>query len=241
MLTTLAGTGVALGIVATAYFAPHLLRFVHARRLGRMCRASRSMVLTYDDGPGRGVTPRVLDALARHDAKATFFLLGRPVQEHPELVELVDRIAGEEHEIGSHGFAHVSAWRAMPWRVVADINRGMKCLAAWLRPGAPFRPPFGRVTAATWWASRRHGARLAFWTIDTLDSGSQPRAVADIVGELCSKGGGVVLMHDYDGSEERTRTVLTLTEQLIAAAREKGLRIRRLCDLTPSTKDRRFE
>src|SRR5438477_10449264 len=88
-----------LGLAGTAYFLPHLQRYTNARALQRQATRTRSLVLTYDDGPGAVSTPKLLSLLRARQAFATFFLVGRQAEAHPALVEQL-RAAG--HEIGCH-------------------------------------------------------------------------------------------------------------------------------------------
>ena len=74
------------------------------------------VVLTFDDGPWPPTTPRVLATLARECVRATFFLIGKPASEHPELVR---RIAAEGHTVGHHTWLHRSLMRIKP----ADTTR----------------------------------------------------------------------------------------------------------------------
>src|SRR3954447_24902368 len=69
------------------------------------------VVLTFDDGPWPPTTPRVLAALAKECVRATFFLIGKPASEHPELVR---RIAAEGHTIGHHTWLHRSLMQIKP-------------------------------------------------------------------------------------------------------------------------------
>jgi peptidoglycan-N-acetylglucosamine deacetylase len=75
--------------------------------------------LTFDDDPHPDSTPRVLDVLQRHGARATFFLVGRAARRHPELVE---RIVAGGHAIGHHTLDHVSL-PGLDWRAIRE--RGM--------------------------------------------------------------------------------------------------------------------
>ena len=85
------GTGVVVGPVAS--------RYVSQRLLARKCSDRRTLVLTYDDGPGAGATPRLLDVVATHGARVSFFALGSRAEEAPEVL---DRAVREGHEIGTH-------------------------------------------------------------------------------------------------------------------------------------------
>ena len=94
---TLAAAGAALGAAAFMPRSPAL-----GRTLARGPRDAPRIALTFDDGPGPS-TAQMLDALAREDARATFFVLGRQVERHPELVR---RMAEEGHQVASHGYDH---------------------------------------------------------------------------------------------------------------------------------------
>src|ERR1700722_16359989 len=80
------------------------------------------VVLTFDDGPWPPTTPKVLAALAAECVRATFFLIGKPASEHPDLVR---RIAAEGHTIGPHTWSHRSLMRIKPGDAVEEINRGI--------------------------------------------------------------------------------------------------------------------
>jgi peptidoglycan-N-acetylglucosamine deacetylase len=218
--------GVSAG--ACAWFAPHVVRFRQQRDLRRRCVRTRSLVLSYDDGPGAELTPRILELLAARRARATFFLLGCRVAKNPDLV---DRIADGGHEIGCHSQQHLNAWTTWPWTAVADIEDGYRTLSKWILGDALFRPAYGKISAATWLALRRRGAAIGWWTIDSGDTLAGDGAPEDVVSRVLRDGGGVVLLHDFDRSPSRASFVLRTTELLLRAAEREGLAVRRLGDV----------
>src|SRR6202165_1485890 len=80
------------------------------------------VVLTFDDGPWPPTTPKVLAALASECVRATFFLIGKPASEHPDLVR---RIAADGHTIGHHTWLHRSLMRIPPSETTEEIDRGI--------------------------------------------------------------------------------------------------------------------
>lgn len=96
------------------------------------------VVLTFDDGPWPPTTPKVLAALAHECVHATFFLIGKPASEHPELVR---RIAAEGHTIGTHTWTHFSLAQIKPDDAVDQIDHGISAVHAALQ-GAPLAPFF---------------------------------------------------------------------------------------------------
>jgi peptidoglycan/xylan/chitin deacetylase (PgdA/CDA1 family) len=194
------------------------------QQLPRLLRARPRLCLTYDDGPGPGTTPALLELLKAHGVHATFFLLGCRAEAAPVVADAV-RDAG--HEVACHSWGHLHAWKAPPWRVARDIERGFVSLEPWLSPSGLFRPPYGKMTPMTWLQVRRRGARLAWWTLDSGDTHPVLPPIDEVTARAA--GGGVVLMHDFDreGADRDARRafVLTLTEQLILKARREGLEI----------------
>ena len=137
---------------ALAFFAPDpwvFLQFVLPSAQGfgpaatSFATQRREVWLTIDDGPDPGTTPRVLELLKAHGARATFFVVGARVEDHPELAR---RIAAEGHTVGNHTQSHPAGdfWLASPGRIASEIDR---CTAALLRAHVPFeryfRPPVG--------------------------------------------------------------------------------------------------
>ena len=111
------------------------------------------VVLTFDDGPWPPTTTRVLAALAKECVRATFFLIGKPASEHPELVR---RIAAQGHTTGHHTWSHRSLMRIKPAETTEEINHGISAVEMALRgvatttPSTPFfRFPGFETTPAT--------------------------------------------------------------------------------------------
>jgi peptidoglycan/xylan/chitin deacetylase (PgdA/CDA1 family) len=111
------------------------------------------VVLTFDDGPWPPTTPRVLTALADQCVRATFFLIGKPASEHPDLVR---RIAAEGHTIGTHTWLHRSLKQINPNETTEEIERAIAAVemalhgVATTTPSTPFfRFPGFESTPAT--------------------------------------------------------------------------------------------
>jgi len=101
----------------------------------------RRLTLTFDNGPEPQVTPAVLDCLARHNAKATFFVMGRKAIT-PEGSVLVRRANAEGHWIGNHTFSHSAPLgRLDPAAALADFEQAEQALAWLQQPRKLFRPP----------------------------------------------------------------------------------------------------
>jgi peptidoglycan/xylan/chitin deacetylase (PgdA/CDA1 family) len=155
-----------------------------------------TVALTFDDGPHTENTPRLLDILDRHDARATFFLQGASAERLPELVlDIVRR----GHQVGNHGYSHLSARKAPCETYVADVNRCDQVLRSILGIGIgkDFRPPYGHVS----WRSARQlaslGYRFVFWSFDPHESEvNTAEAVFANVESGSIESGAITLFHD---------------------------------------------
>lgn len=208
---------------------PHVLKLWQIAALRRLCRRSRIIVLTYDDGPGKILTPAILTVLARHKIHANFFMIGHKAQAFP--AQVMD-ITAKGHGVGSHSFRHIHAWKNNPFKVMRDIQAGFQ-VCQQIASSDWFRPPFGKITLATLlhiWIARH---KIAWWTVDSTDTWPSPLPIEKIVERVKNQGGGVVLMHDNDRTDaSRHDYVINLTLGLIQLARDEGYHFYTLQDLS---------
>lgn len=181
--------------------------------------------LTFDDGPEPVYTPRILDALARHGIRATFFCLGRQVDMHPELTR---RMQAEGHLVANHSWSHPDLTTVPPAEVREEIGRTQKVLAA-TTGTAPkwFRPPFGAVSQAVREAAVAHQLAIALWTVDSRDwtGHDRPGIVRTVVDRL-QHPWEVVLLHTGAHAPHTAEAV----DFLIAEARQLGYDLVTLAD-----------
>jgi peptidoglycan/xylan/chitin deacetylase (PgdA/CDA1 family)/GT2 family glycosyltransferase len=186
----------------------------------------RTLVLTFDDGPDPRWTPAILDVLARHDARATFFVIGANVNEHPGLVR---RMVAEGHEVGVHTFTHVDLTAQPRWRRDLELTLTRQAVAA-VTGHTPtlMRPPYSSTPAAVTAADHaalRDAAAAGFLVVlaDHDPRDWRPTDPAAIVRAAtpASDRGGVVLLHD--GGGDRGRTVVAL-DTLLTRLGKRGYR-----------------
>jgi peptidoglycan-N-acetylglucosamine deacetylase len=221
----------ALGVVW--FLVPYFYRKQKVVELFDTCARRRAIVLTYDDGPGEELTPRLLDLLKKLDLHATFYALGRNIEKHPELLQ---RTIAEGHDVGSHTFNHSNAWKTDPISAARDLVRGVDVMKTYGGDAFSFRPPYGKLTIFGLLHGYIRGLKYGWWTVDSRDSWDR-RPVEDVLAEIRRNNGGVILMHDYDrydkspASPTHVDYVLSLTEAIANLAKQQGFRIVALSSL----------
>ena len=164
--------------------------------------ADHEVVLTFDDGPWPATTSRVLAALAQECVHATFFLIGRSASEHPDLVR---RIAGAGHSVGTHTWSHPSLKRIKPEAAIEQIDRGISAVEMALHgkpttvPATPFfRFPGFESTPATLDLLQSRGIVVFgadLWASDW--NRMTPRQELQVItSRLDAAGKGIILFHD---------------------------------------------
>jgi peptidoglycan-N-acetylglucosamine deacetylase len=197
----------------------------------------RVVALTFDDGPTRGVTDRVLDVLERERVPATFFVVGSSARREPALLRRM--LAGGD-EIENHSDTHPHLNALLPPALDEQIARTDDAVfAATGRHTAYLRPPFGARNAAVIEAARARGMRVVLWSA-MLDETS-PHAAADaLVRRLLEHpgDGAIVVLHDGDqgrASAGGRAYEAALTPRVIAELRARGYRFATLDGLLRGT------
>lgn len=161
-------------------------------------RRGGGVALTFDDGPHPHNTPRILEGLARHNAKATFFLLGSEVTKYPGLVR---EIFAEGHQVANHGYSHNRPSEIGTRAYLAEVVRTQHLLEDLTQSELrrDFRPPYGELTPAAFAALVVRGFRLVYWSIDSNDSIVKDTSalVSRVVSERVQCGDIVLFHEDY--------------------------------------------
>jgi len=170
------------------------------------------IAMTFDDGPSATLTPKLLDLLAAHHIKVTFFVIGENVAEHPEIVA---RAAREGHEIGNHSWSHPNFAKMSQESVRSQLQRTDDAIknATGKRPTL-MRPPYGSLTEREkHWIHDEFGYHIILWEVDPYDWKRPGPAVVRnrILKE--TRAGSIVLSHDiHPGTIEAMPSTLDALE-----------------------------
>jgi peptidoglycan/xylan/chitin deacetylase (PgdA/CDA1 family) len=195
-----------------------------AARPTAAARPAGVVYLTFDDGPTPAYTPRVLALLARHRARATFFVVGRNAATWPGLVR---RELAAGHGVGNHTWSHRRLTGLRGGRLQAEVGATSAAIRRATGSGPRcLRPPYGTVDAASAYQVRALGLRLVLWDVDSNDWRRPGAGV--IAGRVLSRvhSGDVVLLHDGGGNREQTLAAL---DQVLSGLSARGFRFSALC------------
>ncbi len=163
--------------------------------------------LTFDDGPTDAGTPRLLELLARHDAKATFFVLGENVLKLPVRAR---EIAAAGHTLANHFRRHIDCWRTPPREVVREATEGARIIEDVTGVSPRWcRPPYGRLTHAIVKWSRIHNQQIVLWDVfppDYLESSTSAELSTRLERHLRPRS--IVCLHDNATSFQKTPAML---------------------------------
>ncbi len=192
---------------------------------------ARRVALTFDDGPQPGQTEIILEVLARHHIRASFFMIGHKAQQHPELVALV-RAAGHL-VIANHSWDHPNFHSISVQAQAQEVIKTETALAGDLQPLKLFRYPYGNSSCETNALLHERGYKIVGWHVDSCDwafdhSGSVDAKEAATCGVLPqfhsnyaghvlatvrAHNGGIVLMHEiHPGTVKQLEAIVESIE-----------------------------
>ncbi len=167
------------------------------------------VALSFDDGPDPEWTPKILDILKERGVHATFFILGKHAEEHPELVR---RILREGHEIGSHTYTHPNLGEISTDQTILELNATER-LFEWITKRSPilFRPPYNADSMPASLSDLRpiaQASTMGYLTVgESVDPQDWARPGADAIIRRVKEErltGSVILLHDAGGDRSQT-------------------------------------
>ena len=184
----------------------------------------QTVYLTFDDGPDPRWTPAILDALAQHGVRATFFVVGSQVEAHPDLAK---RIVAEGHSLQNHTWSHPNMTELGRSDAMAEVSHTTDVIKN-VAGQAPtcLRPPEGATNSAVQEVAGANGQSQVLWSIDTEDwRNKSTEKIMSIAAEGLQPG-AVILMHDGGGARSATVAALPAVLQKMT---EAGLAGAALC------------
>lgn len=184
----------------------------------------KRIALTFDDGPDPTLTPKILDTLAKHGAKATFFVIGREAQKYPDLAK---EIAAQGHEIASHSYAHTDLTRVSEAAIKKDLATSVEVIKSLGATPRFYRPPAGAYNEAIDLAVRELGLTTVLW----VNIGGQDLPAGALVRRTVASmyDGAIILLYS------NRQTTVDALDQIISTAENQGYKPVILSELLGTT------
>ena len=198
----------------------------------RLNTDKRIVALTYDDGPNPPYTERLLDVLAKHNVKATFFMIGNRIEKYPETVH---RVIAEGHQIGNHTYSHPPLGFLPPFSVQRQIERTddliqQHGIVEEIVLRAPMLTRFLPVAYVLAKADRTH-ISCNVWSWDWTTQ--NPDKITETVLKQM-KPGSIIVLHDGKAENKNANRSGTIeaTDRIITALKQDGYQFVRLSDVS---------
>lgn len=199
---------------------PRWAQLLYSDCLWQMPDSDNTLYLTFDDGPQEGITDFVLDTLRMYQAKATFFCIGKNIEQQPLLFQ---QIIAEGHRVGNHTYNHLNGWNTPLEDYNADVQKCAEVLqsSGISEANTLMRPPYGKLTISQYKALKEK-YKIVMWDVLSLDYSPtiQAEKVLDTVCQYAGPG-SIIVMHDSRKAEAKVRYALPRILQYYS---EKGFR-----------------
>lgn len=163
--------------------------------------SKKEIYLTFDDGPTLKVTDFVLAELKKHNAKATFFCIGKNVVNHPEIYQ---RILDDGHSVGNHTHNHLKGWKHRTKNYIKNCALAKEYITSNL-----FRPPYGKIKSSQAKLLQKLGYKIIMWDVLSADFDtkiSKEKCLQNVLKNTTN--GSIIIFHDSIKASKKLRYVL---------------------------------
>ncbi len=197
---------------------PFFVPYFFPKRRWHFPRTHKTIYLTFDDGPIPEVTTWVLNELKKYNAKATFFCIGKNIEENPSIFS---QIIQDGHAVGNHTFNHLNSNTVSEKEYIENI---VKAEVYFEKAPKLFRPPYGKLNSKKTNLILNKGYKIVMWDVLSADFDQS------ITKEACLKNvinntqeGSIIIFHDSVKASKNLQYVLP---KVLAHFSEKGFNIK---------------
>lgn len=161
------------------------------------------LYLTFDDGPTPNITNWTLNQLKEHNAKATFFCIGKNAVKYPQIYK---NISNEGHSIGNHTNNHLNGFKTTSKEYLKNLQLSEKSLG---KKTTLFRPPYGKIKLSQAEKIRKRGYKIIMWDVLSGDFDIQltpEECLANVITNV--KSGSIIVFHDSIKAEQKLKFTL---------------------------------
>jgi len=193
-----------------SYFVktPKIIRSLYKNYIWSVPKKEKVIYLTFDDGPTPTVTNFVLDTLKKHNAKASFFCIGKNIEKHPQLFK---SILNNGHTVGNHTQNHLKGWKTNTNEYLLDVENCQKNIDNYVavKDQKLFRPPYGKIKNKQSKALIDKGYRIIMWSVLSGDFDTKINSETCLKNVVDNTGSGsIVVFHDSEKAFKKLKNVL---------------------------------
>ena len=204
---------------------PKLIQQIFKNYCWSFYTSHKVIYLTFDDGPTPEITEWTLNTLKEYNAKATFFCIGKNIENHPEILK---KIISEGHSVGNHSHNHLNGWKTRNATYLQNIEQAENSIQSIISNSKLktqnskllFRPPYGKITPKQSKKLREKGYKIIMWDVLSADFDQS------ILKENCVKNvtknaqnGSIIVFHDSEKASENMKYTLP---KVLAYFKNKG-------------------
>jgi len=176
-----------------------LIKKLFSQYIWDLPNTDKKVYITFDDGPTPEITEWVLKQLELHNAKATFFCLGKNIEAHPSIFE---KLIQKKHTIGNHTFNHLNGWKTRNDDYIKNIflcENSIKNHKVQINQSEPklFRPPYGKIKSRQAKKLKNKGYKIIMWDVLSADFDqtiTKEKCLKNVVSNI--KPGSIIVFHD---------------------------------------------
>lgn len=189
---------------------PRFMMRIFSKYTWRFPSRKKEIFLTFDDGPTPEITEFVLNELKKYNAKATFFCIGKNIQNHPDIFS---KIIAEGHTIGNHTQNHLKGWKSNNATYLNNVLECNKTIRQFnnlkIQQQLIFRPPYGKIKKQQAKKLLEKGYNIIMWDVLSADfdtSISNEKCLDNVLKN--TKEGSIIVFHDSIKAAERMKYAL---------------------------------
>lgn len=188
---------------------PNLIASIFRNQIWGFNTNKKNIYLTFDDGPTPEITEWVLAMLKQHNAKATFFCLGKNIEQHPAIFK---KIIDNNHAIGNHTYSHTNGWKTSIENYISNTLQAEKILSKSypnFNKLKLFRPPYGKIRSKQSKKIAELNYNIIMWSVISYDFDvkvSEDNCYNNVINN--AKNGSIIVFHDSVKAFKNLKVVL---------------------------------
>lgn len=189
---------------------PSLIKFIFKNWIWSFSNKEKVIYLTFDDGPTPEITGWILHQLKKYNAKATFFCIGKNINNYPDIFK---SILNEEHSVGNHTNNHLNGLKTKNGKYLENILLAEQQIETSSKPKTQnsklFRPPYGKIKLSQAKKIRKNNYKIIMWDVLSADfdlSISKEKCLQNVIDK--TKNGSIIVFHDSIKASKNLKFVL---------------------------------